>query len=274
MENTHLRVVLLGRRGTGKSSAGNTLLGRTEFPSVLSSTAVTTRCGSAHAAGAGGRRLHVVDTPDLFDEGLPDRQAHIRDCLALSAPGPHAFLLVLQLGRFTEGEKRIGGQMKQAFGPGVTRHAVVLFTYGDDLGGAPVEDFLRGAQAELKALLEACGNRYHVFNNRDAGDHRQVSQLLDKIEGLVRENGGAYYTQRTGPGRREEDPAADGRPLIEEENPGEPGRGGPPSRDPEEGSNPIWKFFRRCVTCLRSFRRRKCPGRRRQQGLNLLCWKN
>ncbi|XP_069054098.1 GTPase IMAP family member 4-like [Lepisosteus oculatus] len=209
-----LRLVLLGRSGSGKSSAGNTLLGREEFRSVLSSAPVTQRCQAAHTESR-GRRVSVVDTPDLFASGGADAGAHARACLALSDPGPHAFLLVLQLGRFTQGERKILEQVEQAFGPGARPHTVVLFTHGDDLEGVGLEDVLRGAQPELRQLLEHCGNRYHLFNNRDASDRRQVTLLLDTVDGVVQENRGGYYARGHG-GRGTEEQQKDKNKSIKD----------------------------------------------------------
>ncbi|MBN3316413.1 GIMA8 GTPase, partial [Atractosteus spatula] len=209
-----LRLVLLGRSGSGKSSAGNTLLGREEFRSALSSAPVTQRCQAAHTESR-GRRVSVVDTPDLFASGVADPGTYARACLSLSNPGPHAFLLVLQLGRFTQGERKILEQVEQAFGPGARPHTVVLFTHGDDLEGVGLEDFLRGAQPELRALLEHCGNRYHLFNNRDASDRRQVARLLDTVDRVVQENGGGYYAMRQG-GRGTEEQQKDKNKSIKD----------------------------------------------------------
>uniref|UniRef100_A0A3B1JZK4 AIG1-type G domain-containing protein n=1 Tax=Astyanax mexicanus TaxID=7994 RepID=A0A3B1JZK4_ASTMX len=41
---------------------------------------------------------------------------------------------------------------------------------------------------------EQCGNRYHVFNNRNPEDQTQVTDLLEKIDSLVAVNGGSCYT--------------------------------------------------------------------------------
>ncbi|XP_066552986.1 GTPase IMAP family member 9 [Amia ocellicauda] len=184
-----LRMVLLGRSGAGKSSAGNTILGRKQFKSVLGSTAVTQECEASHTE-RNQRCIEVIDTPDFFSQSLAASGAHIEKCMSMSAPGTHVFLLVLQLGRFTEGERKIVEQIRLAFGPGVTRNMIVLFTYGDDLDGVTIGDFLRNAQPELKALLDQCEERYHVFNNRDTSDDKQVTQLLEKIDTMLEENGG------------------------------------------------------------------------------------
>ncbi|XP_072561270.1 GTPase IMAP family member 8-like isoform X2 [Paramormyrops kingsleyae] len=191
---SELRIVLLGGRRTGKSSAGNTILGREEFVTE----GRTVQCVKRQREVA-GRQVTVVDTPGWWKswsvENTPEAdKLEIVHSVSLCPPGPCALLIVLRIdASFTETERRSVEEHLELLSGTVWRHTIVLFTRGDRLGDRTIEQHIEAEGEALRWLVGKCGNRYHVLNNQKRGDVTQVTELLEKVEEMVAGNSGRHY---------------------------------------------------------------------------------
>ncbi|XP_058607444.1 GTPase IMAP family member 4-like [Onychostoma macrolepis] len=143
-----------------------------------------------------GRKLVLVDTPGFFDTDLTEEQLkqEVIHCLALCSPGPHVFLLVIPIERYTEEQQRSIQMILEMFNADISNHSILIFSHADRLRGESIRDFISRQNAKVQDLVGRFRRRFVTFDNTNPTNREQVSRLLQKVDELLVKNENRHFT--------------------------------------------------------------------------------
>ncbi|XP_022624934.1 GTPase IMAP family member 5-like [Seriola dumerili] len=172
---SELRVVLLGNSWSERSSVGNLILGKTVFNKAP-------ECCVKISGPVEEKKIVVINTPDLLDPNISEHKLteFIQDCVRLSDPGPHVFLLVLQPEDFTEEQKLKLCRVLQLFSDRSFDHSLVLISTPREESSGLMEN------SPLKDMIVKCRYRYLTQKNLDR------AELLTRLGQTAKENNGEH----------------------------------------------------------------------------------
>ncbi|KAI8795551.1 GTPase IMAP family member [Biomphalaria glabrata] len=205
--NVDTDFLLIGKLGQGRSATGNSILRNESFKSSSAMADVTANLDFDYAF-VEGRLIKVVDTPGLRDlNGSSGKMKEsftkfLKCAVATNTKGYHVFLIVIRFGtRVTEEELNIVSLLKAEFGENFAKEfCIIAMTCGDlfqqEYGKENVsfQHWCQQQTGAFKQLLEECGGRIVLFDNKTTRESVRKQQVLELFS-MVNQLRGSRFSQ-------------------------------------------------------------------------------
>ncbi|XP_048034525.1 zinc-binding protein A33-like isoform X2 [Megalobrama amblycephala] len=167
------RIVLLGKNITENNRVGNFILGRAAFESEAPADVELNI--EKHRGKLKDRDVTVINTPHLLRPNLSITQITqgVKECVNLSALGPHVIILVLQQNDFSDNNRHRVKYVLNEFSKETPIHTLVL-TDEKEINNNCIHQ-----------LIKECGDEHLQFDERKSGLH---SEILERVEKILKEN--------------------------------------------------------------------------------------
>ncbi|KAF4097124.1 hypothetical protein G5714_021132 [Onychostoma macrolepis] len=171
-----LRIVLIGKNESENNRVGNILLGTEAFHREAASYS------QQHSVRLSGemekRHVSVINTPHLLQLNLTQHQItqRVRECVSLSAPGPHVFVLVLLYNNFNENDRQRVKYVLNLFSEQAMKHTIVLTT--DEETRGYIFTFKNNS---IHGLIKECGGGHLQFDTVNPGWRSELFRRTEEI---------------------------------------------------------------------------------------------
>ncbi|XP_048036170.1 interferon-induced very large GTPase 1-like isoform X2 [Megalobrama amblycephala] len=168
-----LRIVLLGKNITENNRVGNFILGRVAFESEAPADVELNI--EKHRGKLKDRDVTVINTSHLLRPNLSITQITqgVKECVNLSASGPHVIILVLQQNDFSDNDRHRVKYVLNEFSKEALKHTIVL------------TDEREIHKNSIHRLIKECGGEHLQFDERKSG---LDSEILERVEKILKEN--------------------------------------------------------------------------------------
>ncbi|CAI5681831.1 unnamed protein product, partial [Oreochromis niloticus] len=193
---SELRAVLLGNSWSERSSVGNFILRENKFNPEEELSRCVRVSGQIQE-----KEIVLINTPDLLHPNISEDKIkeHVKNCVRLSDPGPHVFLLILQSEDFTEHQKMRLCRVLNFFSDHSFNHSLVLISPPRQRRPGLWHSVMY--HTPIQEMIRRCKNMSLQLENLN------IWELLENMECILERNNGTHVIcEHTNAEQRKEAP--------------------------------------------------------------------